>query len=438
MHKILDNVVPVAQNVLSSSVVYNAAIDPSTSQGSEAVIQDEALQNQEMYDTSVERPLVQSTKIALSTTTVCDADGSQDLQLHASENLLVQTTRSILNDGEEREESHDSDIHLSKILFNQTITSMVADYKEEIIFSAIGTQETDECKRRFSVHHAQNVLSPTVVHDTETNEAIEKSLIRTTEEAENPATIQDIASGTQETHDTFHADQETESLAKARDTEESHDSSIGSQEMCSTVKKRSISAAQNIPSSTKIPNAATMHPSPSQAPKLATPQNTAVIDPSPSKAPEPMTSSILESNTYNDYKWFSDIPKQNLPHLEAGVKRHPQVLDWFNTNRQRLFATLFIEVTCILRTTRRCDLTEDDQNHIRKCCAALEAVGFDACWLNYVHGCIESCGDGDELMRKLEETEAKASTLRNELASIEASLLSLRDEASRLHNFIEP
>ncbi|XP_028775902.1 uncharacterized protein LOC114732734 [Neltuma alba] len=126
-----------------------------------------------------------------------------------------------------------------------------------------------------------------------------------------------------------------------------------------------------------------------------------------------------------------------LPYLEAGVMRHPQVLNWFNTKPRRAFTALFTEVTSILRTTRRRDLKKDHQNYIEECCAALEAVGFDASWLNYVYGCIESCGDGDELRRKLEEIEAKVSTLRNELASAEASLVSLRDEASRLDNFIE-
>ena len=150
-----------------------------------------------------------------------------------------------------------------------------------------------------------------------------------------------------------------------------------------------------------------------------------------------MTSSPLESDAYNEEKWFIDISKQNLPYLEAGLKRHPQVLDWFNAKRRRAFAALFDEVTSILRTTRRCDLTEDDRNYIKECCAALEAVGFDASWLSYVHGCIERCGDGNEVKRKLEETETKIFTLRNELASAEASLASLQEEARRLHNFIE-
>ncbi|XP_028789186.1 uncharacterized protein LOC114745204 [Neltuma alba] len=249
---------------------------------------------------------------------------------------------------------------------------------------------------------------------------------------------------------------EKASSTDPQDAEKSHDPSSGTVEMCDTIKKSSISTSQIVPSSTMIPSAdgsgdacieaqkmcdTTMKPSSDpttqNVPNSTMIPDAAPIDPSPAKALEPMTSSILESNTHSGHKWFSDIPKQNLPYLEAGVKRHPQVLDWFGTKRRRVFASLFIEVTRILRTTRRCDLTEDDQSYIKECCTALEAIGFDASWLSYVHGCIESRGDGNQLMRKLEETEAKVSALRNELASAEACLVSLRDEANRLHNFIE-
>ncbi|KAK4270263.1 hypothetical protein QN277_023321 [Acacia crassicarpa] len=48
---------------------------------------------------NVERPLVLPTKIAPSP--VYDADGSQGLQLHLSENLQVQATTSTMNDEEE-------------------------------------------------------------------------------------------------------------------------------------------------------------------------------------------------------------------------------------------------------------------------------------------------------------------------------------------------
>ncbi|KAI9112147.1 hypothetical protein K1719_016670 [Acacia pycnantha] len=95
-----------------------------------------------------------------------------------------------------------------------------------------------------------------------------------------------------------------------------------------------------------------------------------------------MTSAVLESNAYNDDKWLNYISKQNLPYLEFGMKRHPQ---------KQLVLTLLGSITCTA-------------------------------------GCIESCGNGDELIRKFEETEAKASTLRNELASVEASLASIRDK----------
>ncbi|XP_028780988.1 uncharacterized protein LOC114737238 [Neltuma alba] len=168
-----------------------------------ASVQETALPNQEMYDISVERPLVQSTKIALSTTAVHDADGSQGLQIHPSENLLVQDAASIMNDDEEttgshvtqesidkpfiqatqtawditiiqeKEESYDSDIHLAKNLFNQTITSMAADYKKE----------GKESKIRFPIHDDQNVLSPTVLYETALqiqDETIERPLVQGT------------------------------------------------------------------------------------------------------------------------------------------------------------------------------------------------------------------------------------------------------------------
>ena len=63
-------------------------------------------------------------------------------------------------------------------------------------------------------------------------------------------------------------------------------------------------------------------------------------------------------------------------------------------------------------------MTEDDQNYIRECCSCIEVVGFDASWLSYVHGCIEECGDGENLMKRLEEAKSKASTLKKELASV--------------------
>ncbi|KAI9112237.1 hypothetical protein K1719_016760 [Acacia pycnantha] len=308
-------------------------------------------------------------------------------------------------------------------------------------------------------------------------------------------------------------DRQQKENASSTDPQDAEESSIGTKEMYDTIKKPSISVAQNVPSSssTMIPDAATMYPSPSRAPELAAGQITGLargtretgenverpmveaakialsptgvcnaegsqesetcpkenlfhqpqilvtcdkneavgsqeiretldkpliqsdqhaqnlatienteksrdsyietqkisdtnkkpssptkqnvpnstmisdivaIDPSSSKSPQPMTSTILESDAYINDKWLNYISKQNLPYLEFG-----------------------------------------------DCCASLEAIGFDASWLNYVYGCIESCGNGDELIRKLEETEAKASTLRNELASVELKALVRRGEA---------
>ncbi|KAI9112254.1 hypothetical protein K1719_016777 [Acacia pycnantha] len=125
-----------------------------------------------------------------------------------------------------------------------------------------------------------------------------------------------------------------------------------------------------------------------------------------------------------------------LPYLEAGVKRHPQVLNWLNTKRRRVFASssfsLFAEVTRILRTTRRVDLTEDDQNYIKECCPVLQGFHFDDGWIGYVHGRIEKCGDEEDLEWKVEEDEAEASNLKaqlestkKEFASVEESLVSL-------------
>jgi len=158
-----------------------------------------------------------------------------------------------------------------------------------------------------------------------------------------------------------------------------------------------------------------------------------------------MTSSTL---AYTSYKGMFDIPVQYLPYLEAGVKLHPEVLGWLNTKR-RVFAQsfffLFAEVTTLLRTTRKGDLSEDDRNYITECCASLESVGFHASWLKYVHECIEECDAGRTVKRTLQENESKASTLKDrasilkaqldiitkELTSVEASLVSLRGKASR-------
>ncbi|KAI9112315.1 hypothetical protein K1719_016838 [Acacia pycnantha] len=236
--------------------------------------------------------------------------------------------------------------------------------------------------------------------------------------------------------------------------------------MYNTIKKPSISVAQNVPSSssTMIPDTATMYPSPSQAPELAKGQITGLAKGTRETgenverpmveaakialSPTGVCNAAIQSDqhaqklattenaeksrdSYIETQKMSDTIKEPSSPTKQNVPNSTMISDI------GVFAAIFTEVTRILRTTRGCDLTEDDQNYIRECCAALEAVGFDASWLNYVYGCIESCGNGDELIRKLEETEAKASTLRNELASVEVSLASMRDKASRLHNFIE-
>ncbi|XP_028783521.1 uncharacterized protein LOC114739609 [Neltuma alba] len=331
----------------------------------------------EQASSGMERPLAHVTQNASSPSTNQDTEESQDAETESSMSLSRPATT-----------------------FND---------KESL---AEGTQGIGENIERPLVEAAKIAPSPTGVYDAEVNETVEKPLIQTIQKAQRPTTVQDIEGPHEsKTCPREHLFNQPETFITSDDKE-----TIGTHKIHDTMDKSLIQADQD-------------------AEKHVTAQNKA-IDPSPSKAPGTMTSPILELNAYSD-RWLIDISKQNLPYLEAGLKRHPQVLDWFNTKRRRAFAALFTEVTSILRTTRRRDLTEDDRNYIRECCTALAAVGFDASWLSYVYGCIESYGDGDELMRKLEETEAKVFTLRNELASAEASLVSLRDEASRLNDFIE-
>ncbi|XP_028789180.1 uncharacterized protein LOC114745197 [Neltuma alba] len=356
---------------------------------------------------------------------------------------------------------------------------------------AEGTREIGENIERPLVEATKIALSPTEIYDAvtgthetidqmplvqppqkhiesyhnmeEMNEIVEKPLIQTAQEAQRPAVIQDIGAGTQEIHDTMEkpliqTDRDAEKLTTAQSTgsypvlyfclswlysldelahdrgvyknlpEEPCDSYIGTQKVCDTIKKPSVPTAQDMSNSTMIPEAA--------------------IDPSPSQASEPMISPVQKSNIYTNYMKMIDILEQNMPYLEAGVKRHPQVLDWLNTERQRVFASssfsLFAEVTRILRTTRRGHLTEDDRNHIKKCCSILEVVGFDASWLSYVYKCIEECGDGEDIKRRVEETkgqafslEAQLESIKNELASVKESLAFLLDKAGKLDDFIE-
>ncbi|KAF7845542.1 uncharacterized protein G2W53_002447 [Senna tora] len=99
------------------------------------------------------------------------------------------------------------------------------------------------------------------------------------------------------------------------------------------------------------------------------------------------------------------------------------------------------EVTRLLRTTRRGELNHDDRHYITQCCNSLESAGFDASWLNYVRECMKECDEAeaemDMVKTTLEETERKASNLKNELASVQASLHLLRHKASMLRDFIQ-
>ncbi|KAI9112143.1 hypothetical protein K1719_016666 [Acacia pycnantha] len=332
------------------------------------------------------------------------------------------------------EESHDSSIGTQEmydtikkpsISVAQNVPSSSSTMIPDIGL-AKGTREMGENLERPMVEAAKIALSPTGICNAE---GPQESETCTGDNLFNQPKIlitcdNNEAIGSQEILETMdkpfsQSDQHAQKLATTGNTEKSRDLRIETQKMCDTIKKPSSPTEPNAPNSTMIPDIV-------------------AIDPSPSKSPQPMTTSaILESDAYGDDKWLNYISKQNFPYLEFGMKHHPQVLNWFNTKKRGVFAGIFTEVTRILRTTRRCDLTEDDQNYIRECCAALEAVGFDASWLNHVNGCIESCGNGDELIRNFEETEAKASTLRNELASVEALLASMREKVSRLQNFIE-
>ncbi|KAI9112225.1 hypothetical protein K1719_016748 [Acacia pycnantha] len=465
----------VAQNVPSSSstMIPNiATMYPSPSQVPKLAtgqITGLAKGTQEMGE-NIERPMVEAVKIAFSPTGVCSAETCRRENLFNQPKVLVtcdnneavgsQEIREIMDKPliqsdqhakklatTENTESHDSSIGTREmydtmkkpsILVAQNVPSssstMIPDAARmypspsqapelaigQITGLAKGTRETGDNVERPIVEAAKIALSPTGVCNAEGSQESETcpkenlfhqpKILVTCDKNE--------AVGSQEIRETLdkpliQSDQHAQNLATIENTEKSRDSYIETQKISDTNKKPSSPTKQNVPNSTMI-------------------SDIVAIDPSSSKSPQPMTSTILESDAYINDKWLNYISKQNLPYLEFGLKRHPQVLNWFNTKRRGVFVAIFTEVTRILRTTRGCDLTEDDQNYIRDCCASLEAIGFDASWLNYVYGCIESCGNGDELIRKLEETEAKASTLRNELASVEVLLASMRDKASKL------
>ncbi|KAI9072088.1 hypothetical protein K1719_045945 [Acacia pycnantha] len=339
----------------------------------------------------------------LITLEVEDCNGMMDFMSPFTAKILIHlTTMTVRNcrmleevmmnigkqDSQKNEASSGTERPLAQVTQNAYIPSTNQD--TELIGLAMGTQEMGENIEGSSVE----VAKVTRVYDGEANETIEKPLIQIAQEAQRPATEQDI--------------------------EESRDLHIETQKICDTINRPPIPTNQNVPNSNMIHEA----------------------------APEPIDSSMQKLNIYKNYKGMIDVPEQNMPYLEVGVNQHPQVLGWLNTKQRRVFTSsffsLFSDVIRILRTTRKVDLTEDDRNYIRECCTALEGVGFDESWINYVHGCIEECGDGEDLKRKVEEVEGQASNLKDqiesmkkELASVEESLVWLRDKTSKLHDFID-
>ncbi|KAI9112197.1 hypothetical protein K1719_016720 [Acacia pycnantha] len=379
---------------------------------------------QEMGE-NIERPIVEATKISPSPIGVYNA-GSHESETCSRENLFNQPKILVTCDSNEAvgsQEIHEtmdkpliqSDQHAQKPTTTEN-TVIVTKGRQEIIDQMPLVQSTQ--KHIESYHNLEKV-----------NETIEKPLIQTSQQTQRPTGGHDI-----DIHDTMdkpliQADQDAKKLATIQSTEESSDSYTGTHKICNTIKKASISAAPDVSNSTMIPEA--------------------VIDPSPSQAPEPVVSPTEKLNIFRNYMEMIDIPKQNMSYLEAGVNRHPQVLDWFNTKQRRMFSSsifsLFAEVTRNLRTTRKGHLTKDDRSYIRKCCNVLEAAGFDVSWLSYVHKCIEECGDAEDIKRKVEENKGQASSLevqiesmKKELASVKESLVLLLDKARNLDDFIEP
>ncbi|KAI9080107.1 hypothetical protein K1719_037923 [Acacia pycnantha] len=406
---------------------------------------------------SIERPLAQVTQNAYSPSTNQDTEpiglarGTQEM----GENIERPSVEAAKGTGVYDADIGKQEIHKLPSESYDTQQNKRASSNQVTGFVK-ATQEMGENIERPSVDAAKIVLSPRRIYDTDVNETIEKPLIQTSQHEQRPVAGQDIEEShesktcpneesfnhpktlltrdkKENIHDTMdkpliQTDQDAEKLATIQNTEESHDSYAGTQKICNTIKKASISTAEDVSNSTMIPKAA--------------------IDPSPSQAPEPVISPTEKLNIYRNYKGMIDIPKQNMPYLEAGVNRHPQVLDWLNTKRRRVFASstfsLFAEVTCILRTTRKGHLTEDDRSYIRECCTVLGVVGFDVSWLNYVHKCIEECGDAEDIKRRVKETKGQASSLeaqiesmKKELAFVKESLVLLVDKARNLDDFIE-
>ncbi|KAK4270288.1 hypothetical protein QN277_023342 [Acacia crassicarpa] len=452
---------------------------------------------QEMGE-NIEKPMVEAAKIALSPTGVCSTEIHDTIQTDKDMESIASTRK--------KEESHGSSTGIQEMCDTMkkpsiSVAQNVPTSSSNMIPHAAtmypspsqapelataqiteGSHESETCPR-------ENLFNqPKILATCDNNEAVGSQEIRESDQhAQKLATTENKVTGTQERHETidkmplvqpsqkhiesYHdlekeshesktcpnedwfnqpetfvirdnkenihdnmdkpliqTDQDAEKLATIQNTEESRDSYTGTPKICNTMKEASISASQDVSNSTMIPGTA--------------------IDPSLSQAPEPAISPTEKLNIYRNYKEMIDISKQNMPYLEAGVNRHPQVLDWLDTKRRRVFASstfsLFAEVTCILRTTRKGHLTEDDRSYIRECCTILEAAGFDVSWLSYVHKCIEECGDAEDMKRKVEETKGQASSLeaqiesmKKELASVKESLVLLLDKARNLDDFIE-
>ncbi|KAI9112264.1 hypothetical protein K1719_016787 [Acacia pycnantha] len=304
----------------------------------------------------------------------------------------------------------------------QNAYSPFANQETELIGLARGTQEMDENIEKPYVEAAKfprvydGVIRIQETHETidqmplvqppqkhieshhnleKDNETIEKPLIQIAQEAQRPAAIQDIE-GSNESKAC--RGENLFNQPKIFVTDDKIETS-GTQEIHDTIDKpliqidqdaEKLATTQNAEESRDLHIEAQKICNTINRPPIPTAQNVpnssmireAAIDPSPSQAPEPIDSKV--------------------------------------------------------------DLTKDDRNYIRECCTTLEGVGFDESWINYVHGCIEECGDGEDLKKKVEEAEGQALNLKDqiesmkkELASVEESLVLLRGKASKLHDFIE-
>ncbi|XP_054782427.1 uncharacterized protein LOC129289641 isoform X2 [Prosopis cineraria] len=234
------------------------------------------------------------------------------------------------------------DSNIEKDMFNQTNSSVTVDKGE-----TIGNREMDETINKRLIQIDQDKIRLATMQNTE--ESHDSKIVPTENVSNSPTTF--VIGGTKQTIGTQDIDDNIDkdggSLSKAQNSG-----------MCDTIKKPSSQAPQNVLNSTTIENIGSngseKSPDPETLPNESLPSQTsnhteytATIDPSTSRAPEAMTSSVLALDADSNYKWVIDISVQNLPYLEAGVKCHPQVLDWFNTKRRRVFASLFTEVTHI-------------------------------------------------------------------------------------------